>query len=101
MLCGPPVGGETGTKIPRGGAERMGHQDSDRRELHTVFSEMRAILDVFPSSAWAPDDAKAVLDVLSRRFFLHESQADVIELSGHLVENPKPPGDLLDDLEAG
>jgi len=50
-----------------------------QRELHTIFSEMRAILDVFPSWDWTPDDAKAVLDTLSRRFFLHKSQADVGE----------------------
>ena len=54
--------------------------DAGQRKLHTVFAEMNALLDVFPSPSWSPDDAQAVLDALSRRFYLHKTQEDIIEL---------------------
>ena len=48
-----------------------------QRKLVFIFREMNALLDVSPSSAWSPEDAQAVLDALSSRFYLHKTQADV------------------------
>jgi hypothetical protein len=76
------------------------HIDDDQRQLQITFGEMRAILDVFPSWKWTPDDAGAVLTVLSRRFFLHQSQVNILDLSD-IVEPLEAAGDLVDELEAG
>jgi len=39
----------------------------NQRKLVLIFLEMKALFYVFPSRDWSPEDAQAVLDVLSRR----------------------------------
>jgi hypothetical protein len=51
----------------------MNTTEAAQRKLYRIFRELDAILDRFPSSDWSPDDAQAVLDVIGRRYCLHES----------------------------
>jgi hypothetical protein len=39
----------------------------NQRKLVLIFREMKALFYIFPSRDWSPEDAQALLDVLSRR----------------------------------